>query len=54
VISGFGPAVPSLLTNRPSGQATPNCPGTPFEFVDNRFRKDPSTDIVFATVVTQA
>ena len=54
VISGLGPAVPSLLTNRPSGQATPNCPGTPFEFVDNRFRKDPSTDIVFATVVTQA
>jgi hypothetical protein len=54
VISGFGPAVPSLLTNRPSGQAAPDCPGALFEFADNTFVKGANTDIVFATVVTKA
>ena len=53
VVQGIGATVPSLLTNRPSGQATPNCPGVVFEFVDNTFVKDSSTDVVFTTVVTK-
>ena len=54
VVQGIGSAVPSLLTNRPSGQATPNCPGVVFEFADNTFVKGDSTDIVFTTAVTKA
>jgi hypothetical protein len=54
MIQGIGSTVPSLLTNRPSGQATPDCPGTLFDFVDNTFVKDTSTDLVFATVLTKA
>jgi hypothetical protein len=54
VLQGIGPAIPSLLTKRPSGQTTPNCPGTLFDFANNTFSIDTSTDIVFATVVTKA
>jgi hypothetical protein len=54
VIQGIGPAVPSVLTNRPAGQATPTCPGTLFTYINNTFAKDPNTDLVFATVVTKA
>jgi hypothetical protein len=51
VITGVGGALPILRSNKEAG-----CAGTLFDDDDlnNKFAKDTSTDIVFATVVTKA